>query len=718
MTGGTARLVRTGYCNGNQKAPINLYVYYTIEQSKSKNQSTIYCGMYVEVSGYNIGPWDDFYVESYVGTTSNKFNGSIPNFSGTRWLVENKSFTVDHNDDGTGTATIYWKWGINSPWGRLESPEGYFNVSLETIERASEVTANDITLGDPCNIKWTPTNSSYKYKINLSLGNWSAVIPSSSSYISPGKTSVYTYSDYTIPASEIYNQLPNSDYGNMTITLETYSSGGTKIGTSNPSTFKVTIPDDVRPTVGAITLTPETISLSSGSTSLLVKGKNKLGISVTGSSPGSGSSIKSYKFSGQNISITSASSSITSSGTINPTIKNGSMTLTYIVTVTDNRDRSSSESATIVCYDYVTPTFTHFNAYKTDSSGNAINNGTYLRCDYTITYSSVNNTNQISSLVINYGSNTKSYTTGWSTSSNNGLVTASGNVIFSIGSSTSSFNVYATVTDKYKISKKSSTDSVYEERIFNVYPDGKSIAFGKMAEQSNLFECQWPAKFNDTLTAQYGRFVSTGDAEPSTQNAVPLRVGLDSGLHIDFDNNEIIAKNNASSSGPLYITGQSIGLYNGTHTTCLFKVGEDDTGGYVQSLPTYNRSYNYSSNMYITSSGTFGRSSSSSKRYKTDISDVNEESLNPYSILDIPVRQFKYNKDNIPINKDIDDLYIGFIAEEVEQAYPSAAEYNENGQVEMWNIKVIVPAMLKIIQDQQKVISELQTEVQQLKSKI
>lgn len=131
----------------------------------------------------------------------------------------------------------------------------------------------------------------------------------------------------------------------------------------------------------------------------------------------------------------------------------------------------------------------------------------------------------------------------------------------------------------------------------------------------------------------------------------------------------------------------------------------------VQSAQTYKLTYNASPNMYITSDGTFARSTSSSQRYKKKIENVSDSSLDPYRILDIPVRQYKYNSDNIPTNMNADDIYIGLIAEEVEQAYPAAAEYNEDGQVEMWNIKVIVPAMLKIIQDQQKEIQDLKEQI-------
>ena len=68
-------------------------------------------------------------------------------------------------------------------------------------------------------------------------------------------------------------------------------------------------------------------------------------------------------------------------------------------------------------------------------------------------------------------------------------------------------------------------------------------------------------------------------------------------------------------------------------------------------------------------------------------------------------------RDNIPLDKKPDDLYIGLIAEEVNKAYPAATEYTEDGQVEMWNIKVLFPALLKIVQDQQKEIEALKEQI-------
>ena len=44
--------------------------------------------------------------------------------------------------------------------------------------------------------------------------------------------------------------------------------------------------------------------------------------------------------------------------------------------------------------------------------------------------------------------------------------------------------------------------------------------------------------------------------------------------------------------------------------------------------------------------------------------------------------------------------FIGFIAEDVQSIYEPAVDYDDDGQPESWNSRVIVPALLKLIQEQ------------------
>jgi len=223
MTGGTPKLVKTGYANYGSAGAINLYVYYKSSQSASTNKSTVKCGMYVDSpsSSYDIGQWDDNR-GSYVGTTALTFNGTMPNFAGRYWLVEDKTFTVDHDDDGKGKATIYWKWGVNSPWGQMENPSGSFTIDLPTIARASVPTlsASTVKMGNTLTINTNRKSSSFTHTIKCKFGGTTTTIA----------TGVGASYNWTVP--DWASRCNNAVSGTATITVTTYS-GNTNVGSKS-----------------------------------------------------------------------------------------------------------------------------------------------------------------------------------------------------------------------------------------------------------------------------------------------------------------------------------------------------------------------------------------------------------------------------------------------------------------------------------------------------
>jgi len=78
--------------------------------------------------------------------------------------------------------------------------------------------------------------------------------------------------------------------------------------------------------------------------------------------------------------------------------------------------------------------------------------------------------------------------------------------------------------------------------------------------------------------------------------------------------------------------------------------------------------------------------------------------------LDLPVRAFTYREDYLSESDSrFGALIPGFIAEEVDAVYPVAADY-ENGEVESWNDRMIVPGLLALIQDLYKEVQILKGE--------
>lgn len=154
---------------------------------------------------------------------------------------------------------------------------------------------------------------------------------------------------------------------------------------------------------------------------------------------------------------------------------------------------------------------------------------------------------------------------------------------------------------------------------------------------------------------------------------------------------------------------ETFGIYGGTTKDVRFRSFEANDGSmYIQAPDVWNRTTSSGANVRVTKAGTLYHYSSSSMRYKTDITTKLSNELDPERLYDLKVWQYKYregylNKNDQRYGQDI----IGFIAEDVKQKYPIAANYDEDGQIENWNVEMIVPAMLKLIQDQKKEIDEL-----------
>lgn len=118
----------------------------------------------------------------------------------------------------------------------------------------------------------------------------------------------------------------------------------------------------------------------------------------------------------------------------------------------------------------------------------------------------------------------------------------------------------------------------------------------------------------------------------------------------------------------------------------------------------------------VLNGGQLCRYVSSSKRYKHDITEELDE--DPEKLYDLKPKQFKYNDDYISKgDQRAGKNVLGFIAEEVAELMPGAVDYDDEGRPEMWNVHVIVPAMMKLIQNQKKEIDELRARLDRLEAR-
>lgn len=109
--------------------------------------------------------------------------------------------------------------------------------------------------------------------------------------------------------------------------------------------------------------------------------------------------------------------------------------------------------------------------------------------------------------------------------------------------------------------------------------------------------------------------------------------------------------------------------------------------------------------------------SSSSKRYKDHVSNMTIEEAE--KILSIPVVWFKYKEGYLDPADWLSGKKIpGFYAEDIYDIFPEATQLNEAGEPEDWNFRVMIPAMMKVIQDQNERINDLCQRISRLEEQL
>ena len=113
--------------------------------------------------------------------------------------------------------------------------------------------------------------------------------------------------------------------------------------------------------------------------------------------------------------------------------------------------------------------------------------------------------------------------------------------------------------------------------------------------------------------------------------------------------------------------------------------------------------------LYITSGGELVKYSSS-KKYKKDISSL---SVNQTEFMKLQPVSFKWNEKSATENKQD----YGLIAEEVEKIDPELVAYNEDGSIEGVNYQKINIMLLKVVQNQENRIDDLEKRLKNLENK-
>lgn len=429
---------------------------------------------------------------------------------GSTKTLATKYITVSHNSDGTKSITCKANFTSGVQLGNASISGTY---TCETIPRAStlSLSTTSVNVGSiiTANISRKSTNFYHTVEFYIS---------GSTTYYAK-YTKISTTQSYTIPTSW-YNYMSSSTSCTAYCRITTFNSSGTQIGDKVTKSFTVKVPSSIVPTVGTITFNPWDITTEDNvKRDILIQNNNKFTLSVKDCAAGTGSSIQSYTFSGPGLTTKTQSDTSIDGGPVSST---GS--LIYTVKVTDKRGRTATKTLTgttdnrAYCHAYTKPYIKEgFKIYKAIQVGDnqyaADNNGTYLVCDYTPVYSSVNNTNTKDKIVVTM------YCTNGSTTKS--AIGKDGQVVIEGVNSDKTYKVYLKITDNYGGEGTTSTKTVFgASRIMNIHPDGTRIAFGKMAEEANCIESKykiWTQEYFTIKNNDRGLYMANkdGNTEPA-----------------------------------------------------------------------------------------------------------------------------------------------------------------------------------------------------------
>ena len=144
-------------------------------------------------------------------------------------------------------------------------------------------------------------------------------------------------------------------------------------------------------------------------------------------------------------------------------------------------------------------------------------------------------------------------------------------------------------------------------------------------------------------------------------------------------------------------------------TSTITASGQINGNAEIYASQAVTNSVTAATNCFITSGGLIRKTSNTSSiRYKENVTDINNvPGLDPKALLDLKVVGFTYKQGHIPDTDDrAQQMLPGLIAEDVDAVYPIAADY-EDGEIQTWNERMIIPGMLALIQDMSKELAEI-----------
>lgn len=340
-----------------------------------------------------------------------------------------------------------------------------YTYSLDVDPAASRVSASDGTLSTPLYLNVTRHSSAFTHTIQYTCGSVTNNVCVNSS----ATTVVWDNSNGNVSALALQNL--EGQTVDVTFSIITYD--GVAVVGADSTTVTMTIPDNVRPSVGV------RVEDTTGYLDVYgayVQGWSRLKITAT-VGLAHDSPIRTY-------AITADGKSYDTSPVITEVVE-GKGLLPVTAKVTDARSRSSDvASVNINVLEYSKPSVNVI-AYRCDSNGAVDPEGAYMKVGFTATIADLNGKN-IANYTINYGGTT---ITGVGTSCTSGVIACD---------VSQALSVEVMVSDK--LDKTTATAVIpIAFTLMDYHNSGEGVALGKVATRKG-FDCAMDAYFTGKVT--------------------------------------------------------------------------------------------------------------------------------------------------------------------------------------------------------------------------
>lgn len=503
--------------------------------SVTNNTSSVSWRLYIDASsGYMSGSATRTWTVNINGVAhSGTFKGI--NVSYSTLTVATGSDTITHGSDGSKSFSYSYSHQINVQFSSsyVGTISGSSTGTLTTIPRATvpvfknaggTSTITSVELGTDFRIDVSGrATTGFSHRITYSIGSFNNT---QSPYViaATGNQYVLWNSIPNVPtATQLGTAIPNATSGACTITCQTYN-GSTMIGTKTATiTFTIPNTDAWKPTIPSNSVTRAPSRNVFDTYVNLVDGV----VVSFGANGANGSTIQNavVTFQGGTYLATYDSANALWRATTNVSSVGGQVS-PVVITVTDSRGRTASNSEDIMFYEYAAPTNT-LSVHRCDSVTHV--NSEVGECMHVTVINEVQSIKpddtelNTRTLVLRYVLSTGESDTVTVVNASSQTLSDTNEIYINGVPNNATCSVTATVSDKANSTSRSTNLSVGYCTV-DFLDGGRGIAFGRGATQEG-FDCAMAATFRDDVTIIGDESISGDIAVTGNISANEVAVG-------------------------------------------------------------------------------------------------------------------------------------------------------------------------------------------------